>query len=54
MHGDETLTDESRRRRLIATAGHRGDERAARRALDDPSSRVRATALGALARMRKL
>jgi HEAT repeat protein len=35
-------------------AGHRGDETAARQALTDPAERVRATALGAVARMGRL
>ena len=38
-------------RRAAALAGHRGDEAAARALLDDPLPEVRATALGALARM---
>lgn len=54
MTGDETVTDEPRRRRAIALAGHRGDEAAARAGLDDESPAVRATALGALARMGRL
>lgn len=43
--------DESARRRATAVAGHEQDEPAARRALLDESGSVRATALGALARM---
>ena len=39
------------RRRQVALAGHRGDEGGARRGLTDPNGPVRATALGALARM---
>ena len=39
------------RRRDAALAGHRGDEAAARALLGDPLPEVRATALGALARM---
>ena len=39
------------RRRAAALAGHRGDEAAARSALVDETPAVRATALGALARM---
>ena len=39
------------RRRDAALAGHRGDEAAARTLLGDPLPEVRATALGALARM---
>jgi HEAT repeat protein len=42
------------RRRDAALAGHRGDEPAARGALADPDGAVRATALGALARMGRL
>jgi len=38
-------------RRDAALAGHRGDEAAARALLSDPLPEVRATALGALARM---
>ena len=38
------------RRRDIAVAGHRGDTATVRAALDDDDARVRATALGALAR----
>ncbi len=44
----------TRRRRAVATAGHAGDEAAARAALADPTDGVRATALGALARMGRL
>lgn len=39
------------RRRLVAVAGHTGDEAAARAGLSDPDPSVRATALGALERM---
>ena len=39
------------RRREAALAGHRGDEAGARKLLRDPLPAVRATALGALARM---
>lgn len=39
------------RRRAIAIAGHTGDELAARAALHDPAHEVRASALGALARI---
>jgi HEAT repeat protein len=42
------------RRRDAALAGHLGDEPAARRALLDPAPAVRATALGALARLEEL
>lgn len=45
------LTAVTARRRAAALAGHRGDEAAARRALADPAPVVRATALGALARL---
>lgn len=44
-------TDPVARRRAVAIAGHRGDEGTARDALDDPDPAVRATALGALARI---
>jgi HEAT repeat protein len=39
------------KRRAAAVAGHQGDERTAREALGDDSGAVRATALGALARI---
>ena len=39
------------RRRAAAVAGHTGDEKTARAALGDPASEVRASALGALARL---
>ena len=42
------------RRRTAAVAGHRGDEATARAHLDDRDGSVRATALGALARMGRL
>ena len=42
---------ENARRRAAALSGHRQDQPAARRALEDESASVRATALGALARM---
>jgi HEAT repeat protein len=42
------------RRRHAALAGHRQDEPGARQALADPAPSVRATALGALARMGQL
>jgi HEAT repeat protein len=42
------------RRRDIAVAGHRGDTATVRAALEDDDARVRATALGALARAREL
>ncbi len=41
-------------RRAVALAGHLGHEDAARIGLDDPAPTVRATALGALARLRRL
>src|SRR6516165_4658465 len=41
-------------RRAVALAGHLGDESAARAGLDDPAPAVRATALGALARLQRL
>lgn len=43
-----------RRRRDAAAAGHTGDEPGARAALGDPDPGVRATALGALARLGRL
>lgn len=46
-----TATDTGGRRREAALAGHAGDEPAARAHLADPAPEVRATALGALARM---
>jgi HEAT repeat protein len=42
------------RRRAAAIAGHTGDEAAARALLDDAAPAVRATALGALARLGRL
>jgi HEAT repeat protein len=51
---DGTVADEGGRRRDAAIAGHRGDEGAARGLLDDAAGSVRATALGALARMGSL
>jgi HEAT repeat protein len=39
------------RRRRVTAAGHRGDPELARRALDDPDTRVRTAAVGALARL---
>lgn len=42
------------RRRVVAVAGHTGDVAAATQALADPSPAVRATALGALARLGRL
>lgn len=46
------MTDVAGRRRAAALAGHSGDEERARALLSDPAAAVRATALGALARMR--
>jgi HEAT repeat protein len=48
---DPSGGDASARRRRAALAGHRGDEEGARALLRDPEPAVRATALGALARM---
>jgi HEAT repeat protein len=45
------VADVALRRRRAALAGHDGDEAAARSLLSDPAPGVRATALGALARM---
>jgi HEAT repeat protein len=42
------------RRRRIAAAGHRGDELAARRGLEDPDPTVQVAALGALQRLGRL
>jgi len=47
-------SEDTDRRRLVAAAGHRGDEAVARAGLGDRSGPVRATALGALARMGRL
>lgn len=44
-------TPTAQRRRTAAVAGHRGDHAVARRLLQDPDAGVRATALGALARL---
>jgi HEAT repeat protein len=43
--------DPARRRRAAAESGHTGEQATARPLLDDPDPGVRATALGALARM---
>jgi len=57
---DDVATDDGRdrraerRRRTVALAGHRGDGPAARRGLADPDPRVRAAAVGALARLGEL
>jgi HEAT repeat protein len=55
-HDDVGIVDENpeevgRRRREAAIAGHIGDADAARALVDDPAAPVRATALGALARL---
>ncbi|MDQ3575446.1 MAG: HEAT repeat domain-containing protein [Actinomycetota bacterium] len=49
--GDNISVPEARRRREVALAGHGAGEARARSFLDDPSPRVRATALGALCRL---
>ncbi len=51
---ERTLADRIARRRTAAQAGHDGDPALARRFLDDPDGSVRATAVGALARLRAL
>ena len=51
VNTDPTVAGVARRKRDAAAAGHRGDERAARGLLADPAPAVRATALGALARI---
>lgn len=51
---EHTATEALQRRAEAASAGHTGDEASARRALADPDGAVRATALGALARMGRL
>jgi HEAT repeat protein len=50
----ETNSPGTTSRRSVALAGHVGDETTARAGLDDPRASVRATALGALARLRAL
>jgi HEAT repeat protein len=45
------LVEPTERRRRAAVAGHTGDAATARELLDDPAPAVRATALGALARL---
>jgi HEAT repeat protein len=56
--GRESLSDSGlsapRSRRDVAVAGHTGDVEVARRGLDDADPSVRATALGALERLRRL
>lgn len=49
--GPEGPDDRAHRRRAAARAGHTGDVDAARAAWTDPDDHVRATALGALARL---
>jgi len=51
---ERTLAEAIRCRRLVARAGHEGDTVLARAHLDDPDPSVRATALGALARIATL
>jgi len=47
----DQVSSSAARRRAAAVAGHTGDEKTAREAFSDPASEVRASALGALARM---
>lgn len=47
-------SDDRARRRVVALAGHAGDEATARRAMADGDPQVRAIALGALARLGSL
>ena len=54
MQDTGKVVEAARRRRDVALAGHAGDEAVARAALADPDASVRATALGALARMDRL
>ncbi|MBW3668596.1 MAG: HEAT repeat domain-containing protein [Actinobacteria bacterium] len=54
MTKDSKLTAQARRRRAVAVGGHLGDEASVRAALADDAAGVRATALGALARMGRL
>lgn len=49
--GREPDTAEWRQRRAAALAGHQGDEAGARNFLENPSPKVRGSALGALARL---
>ena len=49
--GDHISVPEARRRREAALGGHGADATRARSFLDDPSPRVRSTALGALGRL---
>src|SRR5581483_7336851 len=50
MPASRELPEHVARRRAVALAGHAGDVAFVRTALGDPDGRVRATALGALAR----
>jgi hypothetical protein len=50
----EATPDAAARRRAVALAGHEGDRATARTGLADPDPGVRATALGALERLRGL
>jgi HEAT repeat protein len=54
VQDEPNVADRADRRRYAALAGHRGDEASARAALTDPDPGVRATALGALARIGRL
>lgn len=54
MTKDSKLTAQARRRRAVALSGHLGDEASVRAAVADDTPAVRATALGALARMGRL
>lgn len=54
MTKDSKLTAQARRRRAVALGGHLGDEASVRAAVADDTPAVRATALGALARMGRL
>ena len=54
VHREPNLADAATRRSRAAIAGHQADEPTARAALHDPDPRVRATGLGALARMGRL
>jgi HEAT repeat protein len=54
VQDEPNVADRADRRRHAAIAGHQGDETSARPALTDPDAGVRATALGALARIGRL
>jgi HEAT repeat protein len=54
MPSSRPLPQRLARRRDVALAGHQGDEATARSGLDDDDPGVRATALGALARLGRL